>query len=74
MALMANADPKALGAQLASPGDKRLRRAVIARFTMLGFGDVPMLVERKLPVVFLVFKNGARFRAHRTTGSRRGAV
>jgi len=58
-ASMANAAPNAMGAQLASPGRQTIALSGDGGFTMLGLGDMLTLVERKLPVVVLVFNNGS---------------
>jgi pyruvate dehydrogenase (quinone) len=58
-ASMANAAPNAMGAQLASPGRQTIALSGDGGFTMLGLGDLLTLVERKLPVVIIVFNNGS---------------
>ena len=58
-ASMANAAPNAMGAQLASPGRQTIALSGDGGFTMLGLGDMLTLVERKLPVVVIVFNNGS---------------
>jgi pyruvate dehydrogenase (quinone) len=58
-ASMANAAPNAMGAQLASPGRQTIALCGDGGFTMLGLGDLLTLVERKLPVVMLIFNNSS---------------
>jgi pyruvate dehydrogenase (quinone) len=58
-ASMANAAPNAMGAQLATPGRQTIALSGDGGFTMLGLGDMLTLVERKLPVVVIVFNNGS---------------
>jgi len=58
-ASMASAAPNAMGAQLASPGRQTIALSGDGGFTMLGLGDMLTLVERKLPVVVIVFNNGS---------------
>ena len=58
-ASMASAAPNAMGAQLASPGRQTIALSGDGGFTMLGLGDMLTLVERKLPVVVVVFNNGS---------------
>jgi pyruvate dehydrogenase (quinone) len=58
-ASMASAAPNAMGAQMAYPGRQTIALSGDGGFTMLGLGDMLTLVERKLPVVVLVFNNGS---------------
>jgi len=58
-ASMASAAPNAMGAQMAFPGRQTIALSGDGGFTMLGLGDMLTLVERKLPVVVLVFNNGS---------------
>lgn len=58
-ASMASAAPNAMGAQMASPGRQTIALSGDGGFTMLGMGDMLTLVERKLPVVVIVFNNGS---------------
>jgi pyruvate dehydrogenase (quinone) len=58
-ASMASAAPNAMGAQMASPGRQTIALSGDGGFTMLGLGDMLTLVERKLPVVVIVFNNGS---------------
>jgi pyruvate dehydrogenase (quinone) len=58
-ASMASAAPNAMGAQLASPGRQTIALSGDGGFTMLGLGDMLTLVERKLPVVVVVFNNSS---------------
>jgi pyruvate dehydrogenase (quinone) len=58
-ASMATAAPNAMGAQFASPGRQTIALSGDGGFTMLGLGDMLTLVERKLPLVVIVFNNGS---------------
>jgi pyruvate dehydrogenase (quinone) len=58
-ASMASAAPNAMGAQMASPGRQTIALSGDGGFTMIGLGDMLTLVERKLPVVVIVFNNGS---------------
>ncbi len=58
-ASMASGAPNAMGAQLATPGRQTIALSGDGGFTMLGMGDMLTLVERKLPVVVIVFNNGS---------------
>ena len=58
-ASMAHAAPNAMGAQLAMPGRQTIALSGDGGFTMLGLGDMLTLVERKLPVVIIVFNNAS---------------
>jgi pyruvate dehydrogenase (quinone) len=58
-ASMASAAPNAMGAQCATPGRQTIALSGDGGFTMLGLGDMLTLVERKLPVVIVVFNNGS---------------
>jgi pyruvate dehydrogenase (quinone) len=58
-ASMASAAPNAMGAQLANPRRQTIALSGDGGFTMLGLGDMLTLVERKLPVVVIVFNNGS---------------
>jgi pyruvate dehydrogenase (quinone) len=58
-ASMASAAPNAMGAQMAAPGRQTIALSGDGGFTMLGLGDMLTLVERKLPVVVIVFNNGS---------------
>lgn len=58
-ASMANAAPNAMGAQLLSPGRQTIALCGDGGFTMLALGDLLTLVERKLPVVMLIFNNSS---------------
>jgi pyruvate dehydrogenase (quinone) len=58
-ASMANAAPNAMGAQFAAPGRQAIALSGDGGFTMLGIGDMLTLVERKMPVVIIVFNNNA---------------
>jgi pyruvate dehydrogenase (quinone) len=58
-ASMASAAPNAMGAQLAYPGRQTIALSGDGGFAMLGLGDLLTLVERKLPVVLIVFNNGS---------------
>jgi pyruvate dehydrogenase (quinone) len=44
---------------MASPGRQTIALSGDGGFTMLGLGDMLTLVERKLPVVVIVFNNGS---------------
>lgn len=56
-ASMASAAPNAMGAQCAAPGRQTIALSGDGGFTMLGLGDMLTLVERKLPIVVVVFNN-----------------
>jgi pyruvate dehydrogenase (quinone) len=58
-ASMANAAPNAMGAQLAHPRRQTIALSGDGGFTMLGLGDMLTLVERRLPVVVIVFNNSS---------------
>jgi pyruvate dehydrogenase (quinone) len=58
-ASMANAVPNAMGAQFATPGRQAIALSGDGAFTMLGLGDMLTLVERKMPVVIIVFNNSS---------------
>jgi pyruvate dehydrogenase (quinone) len=58
-ASMANGSPNAMGAQMATPGRQTIALSGDGGFTMLGLGDMLTLVERKMPVVVIVFNNGS---------------
>jgi pyruvate dehydrogenase (quinone) len=58
-ASMASAAPNAMGAQMARPGRQTIALSGDGGFTMLGLGDMLTLVERKLPVVVIVFNNSS---------------
>jgi pyruvate dehydrogenase (quinone) len=58
-ASMASGAPNAMGAQFATPGRQTIALSGDGGFTMLGLGDMLTLVERKLPVVIIVFNNGS---------------
>ncbi|HVA29304.1 MAG TPA: thiamine pyrophosphate-dependent enzyme [Candidatus Baltobacteraceae bacterium] len=58
-ASMASAAPNAMGAQMAAPGRQTIALSGDGGFTMLGLGDMLTLVERKLPVVVIVFNNAS---------------
>jgi pyruvate dehydrogenase (quinone) len=57
-ASMASAAPNAFGAQLAFPGRQTIALCGDGGFTMLGLGDLLTQVERKTPVVSIIFNNG----------------
>jgi pyruvate dehydrogenase (quinone) len=56
-ASMANAAPNAFGAQLAFPGRQTIALCGDGGFTMLGLGDLATLVQRKSPVLQIIFNN-----------------
>ncbi len=56
-ASMANAAPNAFGAQLAYPGRQTIALCGDGGFTMLALGDLLTQVERRTPVVQIVFNN-----------------
>src|ERR1700723_2331546 len=56
-ASMANAAPNAFGAQLAYPGRQTIALCGDGGFTMLGLGDILTEVQRKTPVVHIVYNN-----------------
>src|ERR1700723_2912742 len=58
-ASMANAAPNAFGAQLAYPGRQTFALCGDGGFTMLGLGDLATQVQRKAPVVQIIFNNEA---------------
>jgi len=56
-ASMANAAPNAFGAQLAFPGRQSIALCGDGGFTMLGLSDLLTQVQRKMPVVQVIFNN-----------------
>jgi pyruvate dehydrogenase (quinone) len=56
-ASMASAAPNAFGAQLAYPGRQTIALCGDGGFTMLGLGDLLTQVQRKMPVVQIIFNN-----------------
>jgi pyruvate dehydrogenase (quinone) len=58
-ASMASAAPNAMGAQFARRGRQTIALCGDGGFTMLALGDLLTLVERKLPVVMIIFNNGS---------------
>jgi pyruvate dehydrogenase (quinone) len=56
-ASMANAAPNAFGAQLAFPGRQTIALCGDGGFTMLALGDLLTQVQRKTPVVQIIFNN-----------------
>ena len=56
-ASMANAAPNAFGAQLAYPGRQTIALCGDGGFTMLGLGDLLTQVQRKAPVLQIIFNN-----------------
>ena len=56
-ASMASASPNAFGAQLAFPGRQTIALCGDGGFTMLAMGDLLTEVERKAPVIHIVFNN-----------------
>lgn len=58
-ASMASGAPNAMGAQMVSPGRQTIALSGDGGFSMLGLGDMLTLVERKMPVVIVVFNNGS---------------
>lgn len=56
-ASMASAAPNAFGAQLAYPGRQTIALCGDGGFTMLALGDLATQVQRKTPVVQIVFNN-----------------
>ncbi|MFE3162606.1 thiamine pyrophosphate-dependent enzyme [Streptomyces sp. NPDC059224] len=56
-ASMATASPGAFGAQLAFPGRQTIALCGDGGFTMLALGDLLTEVQRRLPVVHIVFNN-----------------
>jgi pyruvate dehydrogenase (quinone) len=56
-ASMASASPNAFGAQLAFPGRQTIALCGDGGFTMLGMGDLLTEVQRKAPVVHVIFNN-----------------
>ncbi len=57
-ASMASASPNAFGAQLAFPGRQTIALCGDGGFTMLGMGDLLTEVQRRAPVVHIIFDNG----------------
>jgi pyruvate dehydrogenase (quinone) len=57
-ASMASASPNAFGAQLAFPGRQTIALCGDGGFTMLAMGDLLTEVQRKAPVVHVIFDNG----------------
>jgi pyruvate dehydrogenase (quinone) len=58
-ASMANAAPNAFGAQLAFPGRQSIALCGDGGFTMLGLGDLLTQVQRKTPVIQVIFNNAS---------------
>jgi pyruvate dehydrogenase (quinone) len=56
-ASMASAAPNAFGAQLAYPGRQTIALCGDGGFTMLALGDLLTQVQRKMPVVQIIFNN-----------------
>jgi pyruvate dehydrogenase (quinone) len=56
-ASMANAAPNAFGAQLAYPGRQTIALCGDGGFTMLALGDLLTQVQRKSPVIQIIFNN-----------------
>lgn len=56
-ASMANAAPNAFGAQLAYPGRQTIALCGDGGFTMLALGELLTQIERKSPVVQIIFNN-----------------
>jgi pyruvate dehydrogenase (quinone) len=56
-ASMASAAPNAFGAQLAYPGRQTIALCGDGGFTMLALGDLATQVQRKVPVVQIIFNN-----------------
>ena len=56
-ASMASASPNAFGAQLAFPGRQSIALCGDGGFTMLGMGDLLTEVQRRSPVVHVIFNN-----------------
>ena len=56
-ASMASASPNAFGAQLAFPGRQSIALCGDGGFTMLGMGDLLTEVQRRSPVVHVIFDN-----------------
>jgi pyruvate dehydrogenase (quinone) len=56
-ASMASAAPNAFGAQLAYPGRQTIALCGDGGFTMLALGDLATQVQRKTPVVQIIFNN-----------------
>ncbi len=54
---MASASPNAFGAQLAFPGRQTIALCGDGGFTVLGMGDLLTEVQRKAPVIHVVFNN-----------------
>jgi pyruvate dehydrogenase (quinone) len=54
---MADAAPNAFGAQLAYPGQQTIALCGDGGFTMLALGDLLTQVQRKTPVVQIIFNN-----------------
>jgi pyruvate dehydrogenase (quinone) len=57
-ASMASASPNAFGAQLAFPGRQTIALCGDGGFTMLAMGDLLTEVQRRTPVVHVIFDNG----------------
>ena len=57
-ASMASASPNAFGAQLAFPGRQTIALCGDGGFTMLGMGDLLTEVQRRTPVIHVIFDNG----------------
>ena len=57
-ASMASASPNAFGAQLAFPGRQTIALCGDGGFTMLAMGDLLTEVQRRAPVVHIIFDNG----------------
>jgi pyruvate dehydrogenase (quinone) len=57
-ASMASASPNAFGAQLAFPGRQTIALCGDGGFTMLAMGDLLTEVQRRTPVVHIIFDNG----------------
>jgi pyruvate dehydrogenase (quinone) len=55
---MASAPPNAVGAQLVFPGRQTIARCGDGGFTMLAVGDPSTEVQRKTPVVHVIFDDG----------------
>ena len=57
-ASMASASPNAFGAQLAFPGRQTIALCGDGGFTMLAMGDLLTEVQRRTPVIHVIFDNG----------------
>jgi pyruvate dehydrogenase (quinone) len=57
-ASMASASPNAFGAQLAFPGRQTIALCGDGGFTMLAMGDLLTEVQRRTPVIHIIFDNG----------------